>query len=73
DTAVYKKVTENTGTGSDVQRAITAATAAVSGLAGGNLNAGLAGAAAPYIASEIGKNITDQNTTAGIMAHTEGW
>ncbi|EOV8973017.1 VENN motif pre-toxin domain-containing protein [Cronobacter turicensis] len=69
DTAVYKKVTENTGTGSDVQRAITAATAAVSGLAGGNLNAALAGAAAPYIASEIGKNITDQNTTAGIMAH----
>ncbi|ALB57014.1 hypothetical protein AB8W28_00370 (plasmid) [Cronobacter universalis] len=72
DTAVYKKVTENTGTGSDVQRAITAATAAVSGLAGGNLNAALAGAAAPYIANEIGKNITDQNTTAGIMAHTEG-
>ncbi|ELY4855626.1 hemagglutinin repeat-containing protein [Cronobacter turicensis] len=69
ETAVYKKVTENTGTGSDVQRAITAATAAVSGLAGGNLNAGLAGAAAPYIANEIGKNITDQNTTAGIMAH----
>ncbi|MBF4851193.1 hypothetical protein [Cronobacter malonaticus] len=55
DTDVYKKVTENTGTGSDVQRAITAATAAVSGLAGGNLNAGLTGAAAPYIASEIGK------------------
>ncbi|WP_234010263.1 VENN motif pre-toxin domain-containing protein, partial [Cronobacter sakazakii] len=48
---------------------ITAATAAVSGLAGGNLNAALAGAAAPYIANEIGKNITDQNTTAGIMAH----
>ncbi|EKM0376132.1 hemagglutinin repeat-containing protein, partial [Cronobacter turicensis] len=69
DTAVYKKVTENTGTGSDVQRAITAATAAVSGLAGGNLNAALAGGAAPYIANEIGKNITDQNTTAGIMAH----
>ncbi|EOI3578680.1 hemagglutinin repeat-containing protein [Cronobacter turicensis] len=69
ETAVYKKVTENTGTGSDVQRAITAATAAVSGLAGGNLNAALAGAAAPYIANEIGRNITDQNTTAGIMAH----
>ncbi|MDK1237504.1 VENN motif pre-toxin domain-containing protein [Cronobacter turicensis] len=69
DTDVYKKVTENTGTGSDVQRAITAATAAVSGLAGGNLNAALAGGAAPYIANEIGKNITDQNTTAGIMAH----
>ncbi|EOI3558086.1 VENN motif pre-toxin domain-containing protein [Cronobacter dublinensis] len=69
DTGVYKKVTENTGTGSDVQRAITAATAAVSGLAGGNLNAALAGAAAPYIANEIGKNITEENTAAGIMAH----
>uniref|UniRef100_UPI00100EC70A hemagglutinin repeat-containing protein n=1 Tax=Cronobacter condimenti TaxID=1163710 RepID=UPI00100EC70A len=69
DTAVYKKVTENTGTGSDVQRAITAATAAVSGLAGGNLNAALAGAAAPYIANEIGKYITEENTAAGIMAH----
>ncbi|EPD6701356.1 hemagglutinin repeat-containing protein [Cronobacter dublinensis] len=69
DTAVYKKVTENTGTGSDVQRAITAATAAVSGLAGGNLNAALAGAAAPYIANEIGKNITAENTAAGVMAH----
>ncbi|EQA3420687.1 cytidine deaminase-like fold-containing protein, partial [Cronobacter dublinensis] len=58
-----------TGTGSDVQRAITAATAAVSGLAGGNLNAALAGAAAPYIANEIGKNITEENTAARIMAH----
>jgi filamentous hemagglutinin len=65
----YKELTEKFGTGSDIQRAITAATAAVSGLAGGNLNAALAGAAAPYIASEIGKNITENNTMAGIMAH----
>ncbi|WP_312691469.1 hemagglutinin repeat-containing protein, partial [Kosakonia sp.] len=69
NTPEYKKVADNTGTGSDVQRAITAATAAISGLAGGNINAALAGAAAPYIANEIGKNITDQNTAAGIMAH----
>lgn len=69
NTPEYKKVAENTGTGSDVQRAITAATAAVSGLAGGNVNAALAGAAAPYIANEIGKNITENNTMAGIMAH----
>lgn len=69
NTPEYKKVAENTGTGSDVQRAITAATAAVSGLVGGNVNAALAGAAAPYIANEIGKNITENNTMAGIMAH----
>ncbi|WP_231942975.1 hemagglutinin repeat-containing protein [Kosakonia sacchari] len=69
NTPAYKHIAENTGTGSDVQRAITAATAAVSGLAGGNINAALAGAAAPYIASEIGKNITENNTMAGIMAH----
>ncbi|WP_255253713.1 hemagglutinin repeat-containing protein [Kosakonia pseudosacchari] len=69
NTPEYKHIAENTGTGSDVQRAITAATAAVSGLAGGNINAALAGAAAPYIASEIGKNITENNTMAGIMAH----
>jgi filamentous hemagglutinin len=69
NTPEYKHIAENTGTGSDVQRAITAATATVSGLAGGNINAALAGAAAPYIASEIGKNITENNTMAGIMAH----
>lgn len=69
NTQEYKTAMEPFGTGSDVQRAITAATAAVSGLAGGNINAALTGAAAPYIANEIGRNITDQNTLAGIMAH----
>ncbi|EPE2988295.1 VENN motif pre-toxin domain-containing protein, partial [Edwardsiella ictaluri] len=45
------------GTGGQYQQAIQAATAAVQGLAGGNLQAALAGGAAPYI-SEIIKQST---------------
>lgn len=41
------------GTGGKYQQAIQAATAAIQGLAGGNLNAALAGGAAPYIAEVI--------------------
>ncbi len=69
NSSAYKKVMETYGTGSDLQRAITAATAAVSGLSGGNLGSALSGAAAPYIANEIGKYITQDNALAGIMAH----
>lgn len=56
------------GTGSKVQQAITAATAAVQGLAGGNLAAAAAGGAAPYIAEIIGhqSGLSDQ---AKVMAH----
>ncbi|NIY48081.1 VENN motif pre-toxin domain-containing protein [Cedecea colo] len=42
------------GTGSRTQQAIQAVTAAVQGVAGGNLNAAIAGAAAPYMAEVIG-------------------
>ena len=45
---------EQYGTGSDMQRAIQAATAAAQGLAGGDMTAALAGAAAPYVAEVIG-------------------
>ncbi|WP_181573266.1 VENN motif pre-toxin domain-containing protein [Enterobacter sp. ECC-175] len=45
---------EQYGTGSDMQRAIQAATAAAQGLAGGDMTAALAGAAAPYVAKIIG-------------------
>jgi filamentous hemagglutinin len=45
---------EQYGTGSDMQRAIQAATAAAQGLAGGDMTAALAGAAAPYVAEIIG-------------------
>ncbi|HDS1239227.1 TPA: hypothetical protein QEG22_005349, partial [Pluralibacter gergoviae] len=41
------------GTGSDIQQAISAATAAVQGLAGGDLKAAIAGGAAPYLAEVI--------------------
>ncbi len=44
------------GTGGKVQRAISAATAAVQGLAGGDLAKALAGGSAPYIANIIGSS-----------------
>jgi len=49
-----RKAMEQYGTGSDMHRAIQAATAAVQGLAGGDMTAALAGAAAPYVAEIIG-------------------
>ncbi|WP_425341447.1 hemagglutinin repeat-containing protein [Escherichia coli] len=47
------------GTGGKYQQAIQAATAAVQGLAGGNLSAALAGGAAPYIAEIIKQTSPD--------------
>ncbi|EFC4577032.1 filamentous hemagglutinin, partial [Escherichia coli] len=47
------------GTGGKYQQAIQAATAAVQGLAGGNLSAALAGGAAPYIAETIKQTTPD--------------
>ncbi|EFN0060209.1 hypothetical protein BF272_004969, partial [Escherichia coli] len=44
ETPEYKKEQEKFGTGSDIQRGIQAATAALQGLAGGNLAGALAGA-----------------------------
>ena len=65
------------GTGGKVQRAISAVTAAVQGLSGGNVAQALSGAAAPYLATEIhrlttttgpdGKEVV--NTEANLMAH----
>jgi filamentous hemagglutinin len=69
NTESYKLTEQQYGTGSDLQRAITAATAAISGLASGNINSSVAGAAAPYIANEIGKYITPNSALAGVMAH----
>ncbi|OVZ84835.1 hypothetical protein CBW58_23355 [Yersinia frederiksenii] len=58
------------GTGSDLQRAIQAATAVTQGLTGGNLVQALAGGSAPYLAHEISKYLpADQNQTANLMAH----
>ncbi|WP_409521021.1 VENN motif pre-toxin domain-containing protein [Pantoea sp.] len=56
------------GTGGKVQRAISAVTAAVQGLAGGNLAQAVSGAAAPYLATEIHR-LTEGNPEAQAMAH----
>ncbi|MBF7145061.1 VENN motif pre-toxin domain-containing protein, partial [Pseudomonas sp. LY10J] len=55
------------GTGSSLQRAAQAVTAAVQGLAGGNLQAAISGAAAPYLANTIKQKAGD-NDQARIMA-----
>lgn len=52
------------GTGGSYQRAIQATTAIVQGLSGGNMNAALAGAAAPYLANyegQLRKHIHSRN------------
>ena len=54
DTQAYRDAQAEYGTGSDMQRAIQAATSAAQGLAGGDMTAALAGAAAPYVAEVIG-------------------
>jgi filamentous hemagglutinin len=62
------------GTGSALQQGIQAATAAIQGLAGGDMAKALAGASAPYLAEVIHKMTTDPvtnkvNTEANLMAH----
>ncbi len=47
ETVEFKKASEPFGTGGDIQRAITASTAAIQGLAGGDIAKALAGGAAP--------------------------
>ncbi|OQS32125.1 hemagglutinin repeat-containing protein [Chromobacterium haemolyticum] len=68
DSKEYKELNDKWGTGSDFQRAAQAATAALQGLAGGNVQAALSGAAAPYLAGVV-KNLTDGNKEANVMAH----
>ena len=63
----YKAAQQQWGTGSSVQQAIQAATAAVQGLAGSNLKAALAGGAAPYVAEVIKQY--SPNETSRVMAH----
>ncbi|MBW7981807.1 hemagglutinin repeat-containing protein [Enterobacillus tribolii] len=62
------------GTGGKYQQAIQAATAAVQGLAGGDLKAALAGGAAPYLAEVVKSMTTDPvtgkvNAEANLTAH----
>lgn len=67
-TDAYKTATAKYGTGSDLQRGIQAATAALQGLAGSDLTAVLAGASAPELANYIGhgSGLSDE---AAVVAH----
>ncbi|MGX5100950.1 hemagglutinin repeat-containing protein [Enterobacter cloacae] len=69
-TPEYKETQEKYGTGSDLQRGIQAATAALQGLAGGNIGGALAGASAPELAYIIGHRAgINDNTAAKAIAH----
>ncbi|QCT20226.1 filamentous hemagglutinin N-terminal domain-containing protein [Jejubacter calystegiae] len=65
----YNNAMQQFGTGSALQQGIQAATAAVQGLAGGDLSKALAGASAPYIANVIAKTIPEENGAGRLMAH----
>ncbi|NWF10477.1 hemagglutinin repeat-containing protein [Pseudomonas salomonii] len=65
---VTRTVMQPYGTGGDYQRAAQAVTAALQGLAGGDIGSALTGASAPYLANLI-KQSTQGNDTARIMAH----
>ncbi|HHQ4477227.1 TPA: hemagglutinin repeat-containing protein [Aeromonas veronii] len=63
----YKALQEKWGIGSNFQRGMQAATAALQGLAGGDLSQAAAGAAAPYLAQMV-KQQTDDGPSR-VMAH----
>ncbi len=74
ETKEYKAEMQKYGTGSALQQGLQAATAAIQGLAGGNMAQALAGASAPYLAEIIHNMTTDPvtgkvNTEANLMAH----
>ncbi len=70
---VYKDEMKKNGTGSVLQQSVQAATAAIQGLAGGDMAKALAGASAPYLAEVIHNMTTDTNgkvnVEANLMAH----
>ncbi|WP_238157656.1 hemagglutinin repeat-containing protein [Aeromonas salmonicida] len=63
----YKDLQEKWGVGSNFQRGMQAATAALQGLAGGDLTQAAAGAAAPYLAQMV-KQQTPEGASR-VMAH----
>ncbi|EFN8499351.1 Contact-dependent inhibitor A, partial [Escherichia coli] len=70
DTQAYRNEMAKYGTGSEIQRGIQAAMAALQGLAGGNMAGALAGASAPELANIIGHHAgIDDNTAAKAIAH----
>ncbi|WP_404851695.1 hemagglutinin repeat-containing protein (plasmid) [Enterobacter asburiae] len=74
ETKEYKDAMKQYGTGSSLQQGIQAVTAAIQGLAGGDMAKALAGASAPYLAEVIHNMTTSAdgktvNTEANLMAH----
>ncbi|WP_312773192.1 hemagglutinin repeat-containing protein [Atlantibacter hermannii] len=69
NTPEYRAEMSKYGTGSDLQRGIQAATAALQGLSGGDMAGALAGGAAPYLAEQIKKQVGEDNVAANTIAH----
>lgn len=67
ETQTYRDEQAKFGTGSTIQRSIQAATAALQGLAGGDLTAALAGASAPELAHLL--KSTEGNPAVNTIAH----
>ena len=69
----YDNAMKPFGTGSSLQQGISAVTAAVQSLSGGNLAQAISGASAPYLAEKIHELTTDANgkvnVQANLMAH----
>ncbi|VTT27147.1 filamentous hemagglutinin family outer membrane protein [Klebsiella pneumoniae] len=79
ETQEYKAGMQKYGTGSALQQGIQAATAAVQGLAGGDLAKAIAGGSAPYIAEVIKQTAPDEASrvmahavVAGVLAQLQG-
>ena len=66
-TDVYKAEMAKYGTGSAIQQGLQAATAAIQGLAGGDMAKAIAGAASPYLAEVIKQVAPDESSR--VMAH----
>ncbi|HFN6519952.1 TPA: hemagglutinin repeat-containing protein, partial [Escherichia coli] len=67
DTQAYRDEMAKYGTGSEIQRGIQAATAALQGLVGGNLAGALAGASAPELAHLL--KSTEKDPAVNAIAH----
>ncbi|HIB2367887.1 TPA: hemagglutinin repeat-containing protein, partial [Escherichia coli] len=67
DTQAYRNEMAKYGTGSEIQRGIQAATAALQGLAGDNLAGALAGASAPELAHLL--KSTEKDPAVNAIAH----
>lgn len=72
-TDAYRAGMQKFGTGSAIQKGIQAATAALQGLAGGNISGAIAGASAPYLAGIIhdGTTSKDANGITSVDAQNQ--